>query len=141
MTVTWEIITNFSYKLPSDESFQVFLTNYYQRNHSKHYLVTITRESFETSLLNYYTLQNIHVQAITWEMFTNYYQRIISNNTYKVLSEKPLKIFATNHYERNHCKQYLRNIIRESFKTILTNYFQGNHCKLCSQKFIRELST
>ena len=62
-----EIIPNVSYKLSSDKSFQVILTNYYQRNHCKHYLVTIIRESFETSLLNYYQkiiANNIHIKTI-----------------------------------------------------------------------------
>ena len=93
-----EIIPNVSYKLSSDKSFQVILTNYYQRNHCKHYLVTIIRESFEISLLNYY-------------------QRIIANNIHiQLLSKKSFQTNLTSYCKRNHCKQCLQTIIRETIE-------------------------
>ena len=111
ITIIREIIPNVSYKLSSDESFQVIPTNYCQKNHSKHYLVTIIRESFETSLLNYY----LRVIAKTY--------------TWKILSEKSFQTILTNYYKRNHWKQYLQTIIIKSFLTILTSFYQKNHWK------------
>ena len=89
-------------------------------------------------------------------VLTNYYQRIISSNTYKLFSEKSLQTILknfyqgitsnnihayillskksfqtnlTNHCRRNHYKQYFQTIIRESFKTILKTYYHRNHSR------------
>ena len=88
-----ENIPNVSYKLSSDKSFQVILTNYYQRNHCKHYLITIIRESFEISLLNHYQriiANNIHMQLLP------------EKSSYKLLQAKSLQTVLTNYYQRNH---------------------------------------
>ena len=110
-----EIIPNVSYKLPWDKLFQINLTTYYQRNHCKHYLVTIIIESFEISLLNYY-------------------QRIIANNIHiQLLSEKSFQTNLTSYCKRNHCKQYLQTIIRE--------IIENNTYKLLPEKSLQTMLT
>ena len=118
-----EIISNNSYRLLPEKSFQRIPTNYYQIIISNHIYKLFIRGRKIISNSSYKLLPYKSSQTI----LTNYYQRIISRNTYTLLSQ-------------NHFKQYLQPITRESFQAILTNYCQRNHFKqylqlLCLQKF------
>ena len=76
-TFITQVIPNNAFKL-----FQIILSIYYQRNHSKQFLKTIIREIIQTILTNYYQRNHSKqfLQTITKE--------IIANNSYKRLSRK-----------------------------------------------------
>ena len=55
----------------------------------------------------------------------------MSNNTYKLLSEKSIKTILRNHYQKSHCKRCIETIIRE----IMPN----NSCKLLPEKLLQTI--
>ena len=103
------------------KSFLTFLANYYQRNHSKQYLQTFIRESFQTLDIRTYYYRSNHskqvLQTTTRDIMANRtykllaenhsqqylkatIREIIPNNTYKLLPEKSLQIILTKVYQR-----------------------------------------
>ena len=97
-----EIIPNVSYKLSSDKSFQVILTNYYQRIIANIILIQLLSEkSLKTFVTNYY--QTNHCEQYLKTFITESFQTIY---------------IRTYCYQRNHSKQILQTITRK----ITANY-------------------
>ena len=127
-----KIISQNAYKLLSENSFPIMLTNYSKINHSKQNAYKLFLEKpFQTMLINYYkenhSKQYIRViirkkcwQILRGEIIPNNIYKLWSDNSFQtifiyklLLWEKSFQTKLTNYYHKIHFKHYLQTIIRE----------------------------
>ena len=90
------------------KSSHTILTNYYKRNHSKQYLQTIIKESFQTILTNFYQ--------------RNHWKHLLQTPAREIIVNNPKNLLG------NHFKQYTYE------HTIITDIIPNKSYKLLQEK-------